>query len=269
LEIDSKNTKNMANFFKKISISLFFLFGASSFAQQSDADQHKWRLGAYAAPSFHWFSSRNKDLIKHKGVNFSAPMGLQGEYKLVSFVYLFTGISYRYTGANLQYLANTHYVVDNNQIQAYPDKTPSSFYTLKTRNIGIHGIDVPMGVKLRTKDMGVWAIFGEIGLNHGFRVSSKSDDKVISNSNPNQQLILPGLDTKNDVFLYDLSGFVYFGAEFNLVAKWYLNFGLGYYAGFFNSMKKNDNYYLADQKEFLRPDMLSRSVALRIGIVFN
>ena len=260
----------MANFLKKISISLFFLFGASSFAQQSDADQHKWRLGAYAAPSFHWFSARNKDLIKHKGVNFSAPMGLQGEYKLVSFVYVFTGISYRYTGANFQYLANTQYVVDNNdQIQAYPDKTPNEFYTLKNRSMRIQSIDVPMGVKLRTKDMGVWAIFGEIGLNHGFRVSSKSDDEVVINANQGKPLISKDVNTKNDVFLYDLSGFIYFGAEFNLVAKWYLNFGLGYYAGFFNSMKKNDNYYLADEQEFLRPDMLSRSVALRIGIVFN
>lgn len=219
---------NFAKSMKKIiALSLVCLSTVAVFAQGN------FRLGLQASPNFAWIKSDIADANNKVGLKFN--YGLITEFK-ISDNYLFSsGIGHAYDGGKLTAaLKDTSEALEVNYAAQF--------------------INIPLLLKMRTKEIGYMRYFALFGLTTGIKVGEKvSIDK-------GQDLVDPSISYVN---LFKASLTIGLGAEYNLGGSTNLIGGLTFNNNFTNMLDKDDSLLeTSASKNFFN------SVAVTIGVIF-
>ena len=280
---------------KKLVYTLFIMgFTASTLlAQDNDGGDKKVKLGIAITPAVNWLAPDNNKKVTSDGAVMKMGIGLVADFRLTDVIWLHTGLEYTGAGGKLAYKSNdtAFYFYKNDAIQAISSPNVSStaqdpnykVYRLLTRNQKVGYIHVPIGFKLKTKELSGITYYGQIGADMFFRTSARGDDKVTqyvnqyggTNGTKNETTL-----TKNDIngsinFL-NAAASVGFGIEYRISGSTALTASVQYRHGIMNFTSADNDYLLrsnvtsatgASYSQFANATKL-RQVVLTVGIMF-
>lgn len=267
---------------KKIITLLLVAFTAkASFAQ--DDEIKNFRFGLRATPSINWYKPDDKKKFASDGARAKFGYGLITEFRLSKIISVSTGIGFDYDGGKIDFLNDTatYYYVKNNEFveiaDAFSDTSGTvGVYQLKSRTYNANYVTIPLTLKMKTKEIGMLTYYGMFGVNASFRTKARVTDSYVAKYTPtNSSYDGTDMENTNDMNLFKFALNIGGGAEYNLSGSTSLVFGLNFYNGFSNVLKKNSRY-LQDvfpgttyaSKTELKQKAKSNAIALTVGILF-
>jgi hypothetical protein len=198
-------------------------------------------IGLFADPLLGWYSSNN-DRMESGGVVAGYAAGISANWYFSQNYAFSTGLTYKYTGG-IQSSADTVTFMFSNFTS---EVVPGSKVSYKTGYI-----IVPVGMRLRTNQIGYFSVFSDFGLDPGFLNRGK--------------ISIPGLEIEDESASKELRkltlGYhIHAGAEYDLGGSTVLIFGVGYEGGFSDVTKDNTGQPVDKTK--------SHVVRFRLGIFF-
>lgn len=204
------------------------------------------RLGVGASPSLSWMSSDYKGVVSD-GVKLSVKYGINYDYRILDNYY-FSGAlmmssqkgKLKYMDENLPFMAGNTLVLFNTD----GSDNVSIDYNLKY-------IELPIGLKLKTNEIGYFTYYARFGLDPAINISS------VGSAN---QLSIEDVDINDEVNFFSLGYFFGGGVEYALSTNFIFMGGITYNQGFIDATtnmngRENDKSIIS-------------SVALNFGIFF-
>lgn len=163
---------------KKLVVAFVLLFMASQTYAQ------KFRYGLTVTPlMFNWLKS-NSDSIESDGIKLGFTYGATFEIKLYENLALSSGIHVMYRGGKLTYLDTLRKNING------IDSMTSTNYNW---NITSQYIELPVCLKMSTKEINHFKYFGLFGIGLGYNIKGNSkleyDGKTIENKKFNENLV--------------------------------------------------------------------------------
>ncbi|MBU8891188.1 MAG: PorT family protein [Bacteroidales bacterium] len=199
--------------------------------------QTSTRFAVFVDPKFSWMSSDWKS-ANNDGSKFGVNIGLNVDKFFAPNYALMTGISIDNTGGNLNF---------ENQKDL---KTGSGIESLdpgSTIQYKLQYINIPLGLKLKTNEIGYWTFFTHLGLSGGVNIKATAevDDYELENENISEE-----------VRLFNLGYFIGAGVEYSIGGNAAVVLGLTYTNGFVDITDGNDS------------KVTLGNLAIRVGILF-
>ena len=293
---------------KKLSV-LFLLFSilfSSYFHAQNnevnekilvEKDPAKLRFGLMGFSSVGWLAPENDIIIKRANPGIGFGWGLNTEIFINKTTSFRTGISLSTFKASLYYNDNeltsnsdfdkTYYVVNKREFQQWPDDNTNlpdgEIRQLTTRKYKLSYVNIPLMLKLKTKEIGYLTYFGEFGGIVGFKTKAKVEDKYLEVDTLTYEP-LSDSEEKNTTSDYDLQNgtqliraglCVGAGVEYNFSGSTSLFFQVNWNYFMTNMMRKKekDDYlrsFDSDLKKFEKVNSKSipGSIIITVGILF-
>ncbi len=227
---------------------------------EGNNDLKNFRFGLKVTPSVNWYQPDGK-LISANGIRARYGGGLITEFRLSKVVCIETGAQIDVDGGKVKYNNGGPSDAGSNTVSYYynnlDDKiavydpvlaySPSyTHYQLNERTYKITYITVPVALKMKTKEIGDFIYYGQIGVNNSFRWKGFADDELqVINDATNvlgSKESKTKVDITNDMSIYTASLNFGLGAEMNLSGTTSLTFGLNYNSGFTNVVSSNSSY---------------------------
>lgn len=204
------------------------------------------RLGIGASPSLSWMSSDYKNVVGD-GVKLSVKYGINFDYRILDNYYFSGGLKMsslngklKYADENLPFMAGNTLVLFNTD----GSENVSIDYKLKY-------IEIPLGMKLKTNEIGYLTYFARFGLNPAINISA------IGSAN---QLSIEDVDINDEVNFFTLGYHFGAGVEYALSTNFIFMGGISYNQGFIDVTSSTDG------RE--KDKTVISSVALNFGIFF-
>lgn len=152
---------------KKIAILALFL----AFISFDATAQGDLRFGVQVSPSFSWLDSDDK-FVNSNGTNLGLRLGIFGEYYFQENYAFTSGIGFAFgQGGTLQYDFPGQYWTETEDLPTAIDTIPGGA-SLKHR---IQYVEIPFGLKLRTREFGHFRAFAEPQLVLAFKSKALGD----------------------------------------------------------------------------------------------
>jgi hypothetical protein len=266
---------------KIVTLLMVVITAKAAFAQD---DQIKnFRFGLRATPSINWYKPDDKKKFASDGARLKFGYGLITEFRLSNLISVSTGVGFDYDGGKIDILNDTAsaYYIKNNEFveieEAHNDTSGTvGVYHLKSREYNTNYITIPITLKMKTKEIGMLTYYGMFGVNASFRTKARVEDTYTSlYTPPNSSYDGTDMENTNDMNLFKFALNIGGGAEYNLSGSTSLVFGLNFYNGFSNVLKKNSRYLLdastaqnVIDKKPLEQKAKGNAIALTVGILF-
>lgn len=250
----------MKNMKKLLVIIVFAMVGNFAFAGDDGNELKNFRFGLKVTPSINWYKPEGK-LLSANGPTAKFGGGLILEFRLAKVISVQTGLQIDLDGGKIKYnnagisnpLANSvsyYYNTVDEKIEEYSDnyanKAGYTHYQLNERVYRASYITIPLGLKMKTKEIGMFTYYGQIGVNSSIRWKASADDKLTVINDVTNQLGASDskskVDITKDMSLFNESLNFGLGAEMNLAGSTSFTFGLNYNMGFTNAVKKESDY---------------------------
>ena len=232
---------------KKIILTtlVVLLAGAQSIKAQ---DFEKFRFGLQASPLLGWLSPDVED-YESDGIKMGFNWGGMVEYYFAKHYALKSGFSLTSCGGKIKYK------------DIWKDKA-GTIYPLGflSRNYTIKYLEIPLGIKFKTNEIGYMTYFGHLGISSAFRTSAKSDDHYATIVT-NVESIWNSRDAKEDISFFRESLIVGLGVEYGITTTTHLVGSLTYNNGFTDVLLKNNSNGKSHRA-------MSNYLELSIGILF-
>jgi Outer membrane protein beta-barrel domain len=217
---------------KYLFIAIFAVSCINAFSQSN------LRFTVFVDPEFAWMKS-DLSSIDNDASKFGVNIGLNVDNFFAKNYAVMTGISIDNTGGNLKF-ENEKYL-----------QTGSGTDTLvagSTVHYKLQYIEIPLGLKLKTNEIGYWTFFTHLGLNGGINIKAvgEVDNYELENEN-----------ISDEIRLFNLGYYIGAGAEYSIGGNAAIVVGLTYNNGFVN-ITTDDN----DSKVTLG------NIAIRVGVLF-
>lgn len=222
-----------------------------------------FRFGLIILPALKWYETESKS-IERDGAVPKFGGGLTVEFRLAKVAAIQTGVNIITAGGKLKYAnggekisgqstVGYYYNQNDDIIQELDDINPSKMtglthYQLNNRNYKTTYINVPVLLKLKTREIGSMVYFGQFGLNSNFRWKGRATDNVIDLSSTASEK-KSDLVISRDVSFYNAALNFGLGAEWNLAGTTSFVFGLSYNLGFTNVLRKHSRFLEKRQNE--------------------
>lgn len=260
-------------------------------------DTKNVRFGIRTTPTINWMTPDNEKKIQKVGVMMKAGIGLALEFKLSDVASFQTGVDYTGGGFKAKYGTDTAFylykddAIVEGTIKGDSLNSPSalsfltsggSYHRLAERTYNIGYLNIPLTFKLKTKDIGGFTYFGQIGANLMLRLKARANDdvyvtKVVAGIPKTETSIteFDKVDIAKTVGLITGAANVGGGAEYNISGSTSLYASI-HYQHYFISSTKADSGYLIRSKTENNSKKLSefpnvmrmRQIVLAIGILF-
>ncbi len=198
---------------KRIAIVvIFFILAFEGYSQGHPT----WRFGLKGAPSISWI---NPEIIEidYDETGFGFSYGIIGERYFTETYAISSGFFVTHQGGKLHYKrVDIHMVNDND------DKS------LEKRLYKFQFLDVPLTLKMRTREIGYFTYYGQFGVSFGFNIRARADDEYYDNSKATD------VDISDYTHLFKASLIMGAGAEYSLLGNTAIVIGLYYNNGFSN-----------------------------------
>lgn len=235
------------------------LGGLAIQAQDNDPGDKKVKLGIGITPSVNWLAPDNTNKVTNNGSVLKAGIGLVADFRLTDIIWFHTGLEYTGAGGKLGYQSKdtAFYFYKDDAIQSIsPDNVTYTQsqktykrYHLLSRNQKVGYIHIPVGFKLKTKELSGITYFGQIGGDLFFRTSAKGDDKTedwtISETN-HTEVDLNKNDISGTVNFFNAAAHVGAGMEYRISGSTAIMASLQYRHGIMNFTDPGNNYLLRE-----------------------
>lgn len=243
---------------KKIVLILpfFFLIATLGFSQLDLDFDKELRLGFQLSPSFSWMST-DDNLINGNGLNLGLKLGMVGEYYFRENYALVSGINLAFNqGGTLKHQ-------EGGDLWPKSELSDLALHTLPDGvNLKYHVqyLEIPFGIKLRTKEFGYLRYFAEIPIfSLGFKLQARGDVQGTALDSERENIT-------EDVNLFNLTWGFGGGVQYTLSESTALVGGIIYRQGFTDVTDdaglKIDGTTREDSKGIIK------SLTIRLGFLF-
>ncbi|PLX11265.1 MAG: PorT family protein [Marinilabiliales bacterium] len=217
---------------KYLLISILLISTVTIFAQNTNL-----RFTVFVDPKFSWMKS-DYNSIDNDGSKFGVNIGLNVDKFFADNYAIMTGISIDNTGGNLNF-ENVKTLKTGSGNEDLPAGS-SILYKLQY-------IDIPLGLKLKTNEIGYWTFFTHLGLNGGINIKATAEVDGYELQNEN---------ISDEVRLFNLGYFIGAGTEYSIGGNAALVVGLTYTNGFIDITDGGDS------------KVTLGNLAIRVGVLF-
>ncbi len=241
---------------KKIVALAVFLAAATtfSFAQSSDL-----RFGFQLSPTFSWLNATSNQ-ISSSGTNLGIKLGLEGEIQFEENYALTTGIGFAFNqGGTLQY-ERTGVYWPNSDKGINLDTLPAGV-KLKYQ---IQYLEIPIGLKMRTRQFGYVSYFLEPALTFGIETQSTGSIKGMNVGNDAEEIDIR--QEVNSIYAaWGLTG----GIEYSISENTALVGGIGFQLGF-SDVTDDSGREIRQNGESTREDSKGKgnSITILLAVMF-
>jgi len=214
---------------KTICLLVCSLFALSGFAQLQD-----WKLSVNAAPSIGWGAASGD--IKSDGSRFAFDLSIHAERYFKERYAFYTGIAFMKMGGRFQNISTSAIALKSDNLVL--GTGVSTKYSLQYLNI-------PIGIKLTTPELGALSYYFQGGLLPGIRVGNS--------------IIMPNADKHSfgkDLNLMTCATQISLGCMYSIVEDTFLRAGLVF------------NYFFVDAMSAKNMKILPSSLGIQIGFLF-
>jgi len=237
---------------KLVIIFVVLTFAVNSIYAQDE--NSKFHFGLKASPSLSWMKPDIKG-ISSDGSNINFSYGLITEFNITSSYLFSTGIEIMNTGGNLSFDANNvYYLSDTNTIN------------LDSRKYNIRYLNIPIGLKFKTKEVGYFTYFAQCGIDIGLRLKASAEDKGKLQNTPSKY---EDIDIIDDTQFFRTALNIGVGFEYGLVGNTVLLVGINYNNGFSNILHKDaDKLKDITSNNPIKQKAYTNYVSLSLGVLF-
>ncbi len=246
---------------KKIVLGIIYFLGLSilaqaQYSQDSNSTNGELRLGFQLSPSVSWISTDDK-AINGNGGAVGMRLGMMGEYYFRENYALISGINFAFNqGGTLLHEEGGNFwsksELSDTALTALPNGVNLKYH--------IQYIEVPLGIKMRTKEFGYIRYFAEIPLfSLGVKVQARGDIKGTSRLDTERENI------KEDVNLFNVNWGFGGGIHYALSEDTAFIGGLYYQQGI-SDITDDAGFKTSGAQE--KSKGVLQSITLRIGILF-
>ena len=252
--------------------------------------QNKFRFGLKVTPSINWLKPIDTKKFESNGASLGFGGGLTGEYMISESFSFYSGlelqvekgkINFEQNGTNstevIYYMDKDYSFSSISEVNGNykADDTSAHQIRLKGRTYSNNYVTIPLGIKMKTKEIGYMTYFGEFGLNLAFRTGTKIKDDVDYLSNVQAQADLNDISEVNmDKDMQPLRVQLKFGlgGEYKISEGTSIFGGLHYNLGFTNVVKGDSKYLVSpngsgDNKP-VSQNFKAHSIQLTVGVLF-
>ena len=199
--------------------------------------QSPMRFSAHLDPQFAWFNSDDND-VESNGSIFHMQVGLQMDYFFAPNYAFVLGVGINNLGGNLLYADSTEFSSNGDILLVEPDQSVK---------LNLQYLDFPLGLKLKTEELGYATFFLQLGFNPMVNINAKGT---------NSQAGMDKDDVRESMHLFSLGYHAGLGVEYTLGGNTALIGGLRWSAGL-TDVSKND-----------RANVKTSAVSIHLGILF-
>lgn len=241
----------------------------SAFTQAAPERVPPVRLGFVATPTLNWLTTENRE-IDSQGLRAGFTFGLMVDLTIAKTknYALATGLLFNVAdGGKMVY----------KDLQQRGQNQPTE-QVMTDVNLNFQYLEVPLALKLKS-EIGYMTYFGQLGLLGGVKLSARQNGEYQYESEPRNTVLIERENVASDTQLFNGGLLVGLGTEYNLSGSTSLVFGINYFHGFTNVLKRN--VLSLDEKGDILIDSESglpvigskrrgvlRSLALNIGVIF-
>ncbi len=218
---------------KRILLIITFLGTLFSLSAQSTRVKFNVELDPQSA----WFRS-DEVSVEPDGSIIHLHAGLNMDYYFAENYAFVLGVGINNLGGNLLYADSTEFSSKGESLWIEPGQTVKQ---------NLQYIDIPIGLKLKTEEMGYATYFLQLGFNPMINLNAKASSEVAS---------LDKADIKESINTFYLGYHVGLGIEYNLGGSTSLIGGIRWSAGF-TDVTNND-----------RANITMNSISLHLGVLF-
>ena len=217
---------------RQIIVALLFLWAGVSLQGQTNI-----KLSVHADPQISWFSS-DKAAVDPDGSRFHLQTGLNVDFFFAENYAFCAGFGLNNLGGSLLYADSTLFVSNEDSIFVMPGQAVRH---------KLQYLDFPVGLKLKTEELGYMTFFLQLGLNPMININAtgNTEDGILD-----QETI------RETTRLFNLGYHASLGVEYRLGGNTALIGGLRWSAG------------LTDVTENDKANVSVRSVSLHLGVLF-
>lgn len=228
---------------KKLAVILFLMGYVSTITFAEDPTDKKFHFGLKATPGVFWVKAGDVTVTSN-GLKFGFGYGLITEFRLAENYAFATGIDVAGLGAKFTQITS---VTTGTVTAAVNDK----------EDIKLQYIQIPLTLKMKTKQIGAMKYFGQFGLGVAVNLKATSDYKLTIGGSPAVEK--NDADIKSNINPIRLALIVGGGVEYNLSGSTSLLISAHFDNGFLNTIKSNSDY---------KTKAFTKGVVLTVGILF-
>ncbi len=173
------------------------------------------------------------------------------EFALSDNYALATGFDIAYCGGKLKYPSS----------QSIND-TNLTAYGVLHRKYGCKYIEIPLALKMKTKEIGYITYFGEFGIGTGFNLNAKANDEFIITGVAGS-ITNDGKDVKEDVSFFRESLILSLGIEYSLGGSTSLILGATFNNGFTDILTGKNAIDTS-----IKEKAISNYLEINVGVIF-
>lgn len=231
---------------KKISLILSLLVLTTMLYAQNTKGP---RFGLMGVPHFNWLKPDNAKIETTTRVGIK--YGAVGEFFFADNYAFTVGAYHALSSGKLNHEDNSYRFFTRIEDQSSDEINQEPKY--KDYKVNLQYVEIPIGLKLQTNEIGYLTYFGHIGINPGFNVRARLDAKSTSDNNEDFE----NQDVFKDIETLDFSLRVGGGAEYSLTESVSLLAALYFNNGFVDVLPDGDGEKL-----------FRKNVGLRLGVMF-
>ncbi len=220
--------------------SVFVIFLLISFFNKAQGNDNTWRLGLKASPSISWINPDIRE-IDYESTSLGFSYGLIADWFFSETYSVSANLFITHQGGEVSF--------ENDQIYSFDGNN------LKNRDFDLQYVEIPLLLKMRTREFGYFTFYGQFGFSPGFNIKARADDIYFDGSKEND------LNIEDDVYTLKASIVMGAGVEYSLLQNTAIVMGLNYNNGFSNMFDKGS---YSNKKIAARPSY----VELTIGMMF-
>lgn len=195
------------------------------------------KFNVQLSPQFAWFNS-DDNAVKPNGSIFHMQLGLQMDYFFAENYAFTVGLGINNLGGNLLYSDSTEFSSKGEILLVEPGQSAK---------LNLQYIDIPLGLKLKSEQLGYATFFLQLGFNPMININSKiSTDDGLADKD----------DIRESTHLFCLGYHAGLGMEYQLGGSTSLVGGLRWSAG------------LTDVTDNDRANVKTNAVTIHIGVLF-
>lgn len=251
----------------KKSLTIFALLIVSFVTTQAQFDR-KVRVGLKISPNIGWYQPSSKT-IENKSMKFGYDFGLILDIPF-SYNYAFgTGFEVLNTGGTIALNPDEkYYYEEENGIS-------NNRFVVTQRKISVRYINLPLTIKMKTDPIRFTTYFAQFGVDAGFSIKTKTEDKgdfynLTNSTKISSDVTLESKDFSKDANFLRMALRIGGGFEYKLTGSTSFMAGISYHNGFINAFKTPSKTLMKFDKstEYMVQKANSHYVSLTLGILF-
>jgi hypothetical protein len=201
----------MQTFIKKRFFFLLVVFLSALAFQGSGQEKLPVKLGLKVAPNMCWMNT-NTSGYDYNGLSIGGTVGFMADIYFAERYAFSTGLNFDFYSGKLRYADSLN----------IPGGKENGVMSRKYKMIYL---EIPLMVKMKTKDFGDFSFFGQIGFGTGFRLAATANDEFVNDAG---QTTTDKKDIRSETTLIRESVIINLGTEYRIDETTRLVLSLGY-----------------------------------------